>query len=143
MKIVDLNILIYAINRDAPPHEKARRWLEEVLSEEEPFGIPWVVIIGFLRITTNSRIMPKPLPTETALEIVEDWLNLPIVHIISPSEHHWNIFRKIIEPLGAFGNITTDAHIAALAVENGGTLYSTDNDFSRFQFVKWINPLDE
>ncbi len=141
MKIVDLNLLIYALNRDAPFHNKACSWLQEALSDDELFGLPWVVILGFLRITTNPRIMPNPISPDLALDIIEEWLALPAVRIISPSERHWNILRGIIEPLGTAGNLTTDAHIAALAVEYGATLYTTDNDFSRFQFVKWVNPL--
>lgn len=142
MKIVDLNLLIYALNRDTPFHEKARRWLEETLSGDEMVGLPWVVILGFLRITTNPRIMPEPISPDQAFEMIEEWLALPVVRVLSPSERHWRIFRRIIEPLGTAGNLTTDAHLAALAVEYGATLYTTDNDFLRFQFIKCVNPLD-
>jgi toxin-antitoxin system PIN domain toxin len=141
MKIIDLNLLIYAINEDAPCHKKAKNWLEHALFDDEPVGIPWVAILGFLRITTNGRIMPSPLSPDVALEIVSDWLQQPFVRILSPSERHWDIFRQVVEPLGTAGNLTTDAHLAALALEYGGTLYSTDNDFSRFQFLNWVNPL--
>jgi len=141
MKVVDLNLIIYALNSDSPFHEKAHQWLEEALSSDEVFGLPWVVILGFLRITTNPRIMPNPISSNSALEIIENWLSLPMVRVLSPSKRHWDIFRRIIEPLGAAGNLTTDAHLAALAVECGATLYTTDNDFSRFQFLKWVNPI--
>lgn len=143
MKIIDLNLLIYAVNENAPLHEKARSWLEKAFSDDDPVGLPWVVILGFLRVMTNGRIMPNPLPQPAALEMVEDWLSQSVVDIVSPSEKHWDIFRRIIEPLGTAGNLTTDAHIAALSIEYGATLYSTDNDFSRFQFVKWVNPLQD
>jgi len=116
MKIVDLNLLIYAVNRDAPHHGLALQWWEKCLADTETVGLPWLVILGFLRIMTNGRIMPNPLSSEQALDIVNEWLKCPIVRIISPTERHWSIFRQIIRPLGTAGNLTTDAHLAALAV---------------------------
>lgn len=141
MKIVDLNLLIYAINSDAPLHDDARKWLERSLSGNETFGLTWVVILGFIRITTNPRIMPNPLSPETAMAVVEEWLDISTVRIVPPTERHWNIFKRIVKPLGTAGNLTTDAHLAALAVEHGATIYTTDNDFSRFQFLDWVNPM--
>jgi len=142
MKLVDLNLLIYAVNRDAPHHDAARRWWESCLSGEEPIALAWVVILGFLRITTNERIMPKPLSSEEAIESVDSWLKQLNMRVLSPTERHWDIFRQIIAPLGSAGNLTTDAHLAALAIEHGATLYSTDIDFSRFQMLQWTNPLN-
>lgn len=141
MKLVDLNLLIYAINRDAPHHLAARKWWEACLSNNEPIALAWAVILGFLRITTNGRIMPNPLDADEALELIDDWLKQPMVLVVSPTERHWGIFCRIIEPLGTAGNLTADAHLATLAVEYGATLCSTDIDFARFQLVKWINPL--
>ncbi len=141
MKIVDLNLLIYAVNRDAPHHGQALQWWEKCLADTEFIGLSWPVILGFLRITTNGRIMPSPLSSDQAMDIIGEWLKCPVVRILSPTERHWNIFRQIIRPLGTAGNLTTDAHLAALAVEHGAVLFSTDNDFSRFQFVQWIHPL--
>lgn len=141
MKLVDLNLLIYAVNRDAPFHDTACRWWEASLSDNEPVGLAWAVVLGFLRVTTNGRIMPNPLDADKAIELINDWLNQPVAIVVSPTERHWDIFRHIIAPLGTAGNLTTDAHLAALAVEHGATLYSTDNDFARFQLVKWVNPL--
>lgn len=140
MKIVDINLLIYAINRDAPHHVKAKKWLEESLSSDEPFGFAWIVILGFLRIVTNSRIMPVPLTSEVALELIEDWLSQPTSLTIEPSYQHWSIFKELLTPLGTAANLTSDAHLAALAIEHGARLYSTDNDFSRFPALRWINP---
>ena len=142
MKVVDLNLLIYATNEDAPDHENARRWWASCLDGIETIGLPWVVLFGFLRITTNSRIMPKPLTHVQALELVDSWLIQEPVQIISPSSRHWPIFRQIIMQFGAASNLTTDAHIAALAIERGGILYSADNDFSRIPDLKWKNPLN-
>jgi toxin-antitoxin system PIN domain toxin len=141
MKLVDLNLLIYAVNRDAPFHKAAKKWWEGCLSGGDPVALASIVILGFLRIMTNGRIIPAPLTDQQALEIMEEWLTQPAVVILSPTESHWSILRQIITPLGTAGNLTSDAHLAALAVEHGATLCSTDNDFSRFDRLKWKNPI--
>jgi len=141
MKIVDINLLIYAINRDTPHHPKAKKWLEDSLSSDEPFGFAWIVILGFLRIVTNGRIMPTPLTPEFAIESVDDWLQQPPSRTIVPSHQHWAIFKELLMPLGTAANLTSDAHLATLAIEHGARLYSTDNDFSRFQSLRWTNPI--
>jgi hypothetical protein len=142
MKVVDINLLIYAINRDTPHHPKARKWLEASLSGEEAFGFAWIVILGFLRIITNGRIMPSPLPSEVALEIIDEWLRQPPSQIIVPSEKHWSILKELLRPLGTAANLTSDAHLAALTIEHGARLFSTDNDFSRFATLRWTNPIE-
>jgi uncharacterized protein len=142
MKLVDINLLIYAINKDTPHHSKAKIWLEESLSNEEPFGFAWIVILGFLRIVTNSRIMPAPLSPELAIAIVDDWLQQPPSLTVVPSQRHWSILKELLPPLGTAANLTSDAHLAALAIEHGARLYSTDNDFTRFQPLRWTNPLE-
>jgi hypothetical protein len=141
MKVVDINLLIYAINKDTPHHSKAKKWLENSLSSDEPFGFAWIVILGFLRIVTNGRIMPMPLPAEVALATVDEWLQQPPSVTIAPSHQHWNIFKELLMPLGTAANLTSDAHLAALAIEHGARLYSTDHDFSRFQSLRWTNPI--
>ena len=142
MKIVDINLLIYAINKDTPHHSKAKKWLEDSLSSDEPFGFAWIVILGFLRIVTNGRIMPTPLIPEVAIDSVNDWLQQPPSLTIVPSHQHWSILKELLMPLGAAANLTSDAHLAALAIEHGARLYSTDNDFSRFQSLRWTNPIE-
>ncbi len=142
MKIVDINLLIYAINKDAPHHSKAKKWLEDSLSSDEPFGFAWIVILGFLRIVTNGRIMPTPLMPEVAIDSVNDWLQQPPSLTIVPSHQHWPIFKELLMPLGTAANLTSDAHLATLAIEHGARLYSTDNDFSRFQSLRWTNPIE-
>ncbi|MBW2107721.1 MAG: type II toxin-antitoxin system VapC family toxin [Deltaproteobacteria bacterium] len=142
MKIVDINLLIYAINKDTPHHVGAKKWLEDSLSSEEPFGFAWIVILGFLRIVTNGRVLPKPLLPETAMDVVDDWLRQPPSLTVVPSRQHWSIFREILSPLGTAANLTSDAHLAALAIEHGARLYSTDNDFGRFESLRWTNPLE-
>lgn len=141
MKIVDINLLIYAINRDAPHHKRAKAWLENALNGDEPVGLAWVVILGFLRIVTHPRIMPNPLPPETALELMDEWLAHPNVQVVLPTARHWAVFKELISPLGTAANLTSDAHLAALAVEHGAYLYSTDNDFSRFSKLRWASPM--
>ena len=142
MKVVDINLLIYALNADTPHHPRAKKWLEASLSNEEPVGLAWVVILGFLRIITSARIMPTPLSPEIAMEIVEEWLHHPTVKIIVPGERHWNILKELLMPLGTAANLTSDAHLAAIAIEHGARLYSTDNDFSRFLKLRWTNPIE-
>ena len=142
MKIVDINLLIYAINKDTPHHPKARKWLEHCLSSDEPFGFAWIVILGFLRIVTNGRIMPSPLAPDVAIDTVDEWLQQPPSTTIVPSQQHWAIFKEILMPLGTAANLTSDAHLAALAIEHGARLYSTDNDFSRFKSLRWTNPIE-
>jgi len=134
--------LIYALNKDNPHHSKAKTWLEDALSSETPFGFAWIVILGFLRIVTNAGIMPNPLRPELALEIVGDWLQQPPSLTVVPLDQHWLIFKELLSPLGTAANLTSDAHLAALTIEHGVRLYSTDNDFSRFQSLRWSNPLE-
>ena len=141
MKIVDINLLIYAINKDYPHHSKAKKWLEDCLSSDEPFGFAWIVVLGFLRIVTSGRIMPKPLAPEIAIDTVDDWLQQPPSLTIVPTEKHWSIFKELLMPFGTAFNLTADAHLATLAIEYGARLYSTDSDFSRFQALRWTNPI--
>lgn len=143
MIIPDINLLIYAINSDTPHHEQAREWLENVFSGKETIGLAWIVILGFLRIVTNDRILPKPLPQNKAFEVIDSWISLPEVSLIGPTAQHWEIVKELLQPLGTAGNLTSDAHLAALAIEHSGCLYSTDIDFSRFSSLRWKNPLKQ
>jgi hypothetical protein len=141
VKLLDLNLLFYAVNSDAPHHPNAKRWLETVFNEEEPLAFTWTVILGFLRMTTNPRIQPRPLSAATATAVVDGWLAQPVARVIVPGEEHWRILKSLLDETGTAGNLTTDAHLAALAIENGATLYSTDTDFQRFRPLRWMNPL--
>ncbi len=140
MKIVDINILIYAINEDSPLHAKIKSWWENAVMDEEPIGLPWVVVLGFLRIVTNTRIMPRALSPDAATELMDEWLSIPSAAIIHPHENHWNILRELFKDMGTAANLTTDIHLAAMAIEYGARLYSTDNDFSRFKKLRWVDP---
>lgn len=141
MKIVDLNLLLYAVNEDAPEHTAARTWWESCLAGDEPIGLPWAVVLGFLRLTTNARVMPSPITPEQATAVVDDWLAQHAVRLVGPTERHWDLLREAVATWGAAGNLTTDAHLAVLAIEHGATLCSADNDFARFERLRWVNPL--
>ena len=110
------------------------------MSSNEAIGLPWIVILGFLRISTNGRVFSKPLSPNEAITVVQSWLAQPIVKILNPREEHWHVLRSLLNETGLGGNLTTDAHLAALAIENGCELCSSDNDFRRFPRLKWIHP---
>lgn len=141
MILVDANLLLYAVNRDLPQNARSRAWLEAVLSGNENVGLPWVVILAFLRLTTSARVFEKPLAVEQAVAYIEEWLEQPLVTIVTPGKGHWLILRNLLTVSGTGGNLTTDAHIAALAIEHGYTVHSTDNDFRRFSGLRHVNPL--
>ena len=141
MKVLDLNLLLYAVNRDSPRHADAKAWLEETLSGDERIGLPWAVILGFIRLSTNPRVVTNPVTTEQAVAVVDSWLGLASVAPLDPGEDHWRILRELLLDTGAAGNLTTDAHLAALAIEHGGELCSTDAEFARFPRLKVVNPL--
>ena len=141
MILVDANVLIYAIDADSPHHSLARGWLEETLSGTTPLGLAWIVILAFLRLTTRSGILRNPLPPERAMAYVDEWLAQPHVRAVSPGEGHWPILRKLLRDSGTAGNLTSDAHLAAVALERGASVCSTDGDFERFAGVERVNPL--
>ncbi|HLH44328.1 MAG TPA: type II toxin-antitoxin system VapC family toxin [Bryobacteraceae bacterium] len=141
MIVVDVNLLIYAVNEDAPLHRKAKSWLEAVISGTETVGFGWSVLLAFLRLTTRMGLFNKPLNTSTAFDLMDAWLQQPSVTLVEPTLHHMRILRDLILPLGTGGNLTSDAHLAALAIEHGAELCSTDNDFERFPGLRWRNPL--
>lgn len=141
MKLTDANLLLYAVDSTSPHHRGARRWLEEQLSGTETFAFAWVVLLAFLRLATNPRIFAKPLEPSEAFDLVEGWLRQPCATVVHPTDRHLALLRELLEPLGTAGNLTTDAHLAALAVEHGAELCSLDADFSRFPGVRWTNPL--
>jgi toxin-antitoxin system PIN domain toxin len=139
--LVDANLLLYAVNQDLPQHRAARHWLETTFSGRETVGLPWVVLLAFLRLSTNARVFEQPLTVAAATGYVEEWLALPPVHALAPGDAHWSILRNLLADAGTGGNLTTDAHIAALALERGCTVCSTDHDFKRFPGVRHVNPL--
>jgi len=139
--LVDANVLIYAIDADSPHHHSARRWLEQALSGTTPVGLVWIVILAFLRLTTREGILRKPLSPERAMVFVDEWLAQPYVRAISPGDGHWTILRTLLRGAGTAGNLTSDAHLAAVALELGASICSTDSDFGRFPGIEHISPL--
>jgi hypothetical protein len=140
--IPDVNVLVYAYNKDAKQHAAAREWWERTLAQAQPVGLPWVTILGFIRISTQRRIIERPMFPRDAIERVRSWLEVPNVEIISPGEDHGDILFRLIEEVGTAGDLTTDAHLAALAIEHRAELVSTDTDFARFRGLRWFNPTE-
>lgn len=141
MNLVDANLLIYAVNSDSPHHRRAKHWFEETLSGREVVGLAWIVILAFLRITTREGILERPLHPEQALAYIDELLDHPTVELVAPGPNHWPLLRALLAREGTAGNLTSDAHLAALAIEGGWTLVSTDNDFRRFAGLSVLNPL--
>jgi hypothetical protein len=141
MILPDVNLLLHAYNRESPRHEAARAWFEDLMSSAGPVGLPWVAILGFVRITTHRHVLKRPLPVETACAAVRSWLDQPQVSILHPGDRHAEILFGLLASLGTAGNLTTDAHLAALAIEYQAELHTTDADFRRFPGLRWSNPL--
>jgi uncharacterized protein len=139
--VLDANLLIYAVNSDAPLHPKAKSWLESTLSGQETVGFPWSVLLAFLRLTTRPGLFRNPLPIEIAFGLLASWLDQPSATVVHPGPRHLTVLRELLAPLGTDGNLTSDAPLAALAIEHGAELCSSDTDFGRFNGLKWRNPL--
>lgn len=143
MTVIDANLLLYAYNADAPQHAAAAAWLTELLESKEAVALPWVTIWAFLRICTNPRIFDNPRSAKEAFEIISEWLAQPAVVLLQPGLRHWEILKALVLEQQAGGPLVTDAVLAALAIENGALLASTDHDFSRFPGLHWINPISK
>ena len=141
MKIIDVNVLLYAVNAEAPQHAQSRMWLEEALGGSEPLAIAWITVAGFLRISTHPRIFSQPLAGTEAVQIIQAWFDSPLVSVVEAISEHWQILRELLLVFGTAGNLTPDAHLAALAIAHGATMVSCDTDFSRYRRLKWENPL--
>jgi uncharacterized protein len=137
----DLNLLIHAYNRESPRHTAARDWWESVMNGTAPVGLSWAVILGFVRITTHPTILERPLPVKTACDHARSWLGQPQVAVLHPGDRHADIVFRLLEAAGSAGNLVTDAHLAALAIEHQAELCTTDADFARFPGLRWLNPL--
>lgn len=142
MKIPDLNLLIYAVDEQAADHATARRWWEAALSGSETVGLAWSVLLGFLRLTTSPRVMRDPMTADEALDYVDRWLAQPATTVVEPTGRHASVLRDLLARTGTAGNLVSDSHLAALAIEHGAQLCSADRDFARFKGLDWINPLD-
>ena len=142
MILIDANLLLYAYDPRAKQHEASRTWLEAALSGTELVRFAWVTLWAFVRIATNPRVFERPMTAAEAAAAVSSWLDQPIVGVLDPGERHWAILQGLLRDGQATGPLVMDAVIAALAVENGATLCTTDRDFSRFPGLEWRNPLE-
>jgi uncharacterized protein len=143
MILIDVNLLVYAWDRRAPLHQPAVHWLDVQLSSSVRVGLPWECLLGFLRVVTNPRIFERPAPVLEAWGAVEHWLTASNVWIPTPGPRHQDILGSLLPHLGGGAKLIPDAHLAALAIEHGLTLCSTDGDFARFKNLRWLNPLSE
>ena len=141
MILLDVNLLVYAHDATSKHHSQARQWWEDQLNGSQMIGLSWVALLGFIRLLTHSRIYENPYSPAEVLAIVGTWLEQPHVRIIHPSEGHFRLLANMIDQIGTAGNLTTDAHLAALAIERGLILQTTDADFARFPGLKWNNPI--
>lgn len=138
--MVDANVLLYAVNSSEPRHAEARNWLDGALSRGETIGFSWIVILAFLRLSTHPAIFPNPFTVDEALDRVRAWLEQPSAVIVEPTRRHLAVLGGLLGSVGAGGNLVSDAHLAALALEHGATVISYDNDFDRFAGVRWERP---
>ena len=141
MILVDANLLLYAYDASSERHAPARAWLQQALAGPQLVRFAWVTLLAFLRIITNPRAFEVPLTMPEATAIVSSWLAQPAVALLEPSERHWAILSELLVEAQAQGSLTTDAHLAALAIEHGAVLFSTDRDFRRFEGLRFIDPL--
>ena len=141
MILPDVNLLLHAYNSSSRVHAPARIWFEELMNGDRPVGLAWAVILGFVRIATHPSVLSRPMDAKDACGIVRSWLERPQAGILHPGERHAGIVFGLLESLGTAGNLTTDAHLAALAIEHQAEIHSTDADFSRFAGLKWQNPV--
>lgn len=141
MILPDVNLLLYAHDSRGSLFTPASRWWQKCLQGDVPVGLAWVVILGFIRISTNPRIYAVPQTPQAALATLSEWLSLPHFRLLNPTPHHFKFLHAHILELGSAGNLTTDVHLATLAMEHGYILHTTDADFTRFPKLKWVNPL--
>lgn len=139
--LLDANLLLYASLEDFPQHTSAKTWLDNQLNGARRVGIPWPSLLAFIRIATNPRLFERPLSTDLAWRQIQGWLRCPSVWVPLPAERHAEILGQLLLEVRATGNLVPDAHLAALALEHGLTLYSTDRDFAGFPLLNWVDPL--
>jgi hypothetical protein len=141
VRLLDVNLLVYAVDENSARFKQAHPWVEAVLGGHETVALPWSVLLAFVRLTTKPQVMSAPLLPDEALDIVDGWLARPNTVVVHPTDRHAAILRELLAPLGTAGNLVADAHLAALAIEHGAELNSCDADFSRFSGLQWADPL--
>ena len=143
MILPDLNLLVFAYNSDAPRHLPARAWWEDVMTAGRPVALPWAVAVGFVRLVTHPSVLSPPMAPGVALDHVQSWLDRPNVRLVEPGSRHLAHLRELLDAVGVAGRLTTDAHLAAIAVELQCELHSNDVDFGRFPGLRWRDPLPD
>lgn len=141
MIIPDVNLLLYATITGFSHHEGARRWWLDAVNSSDVIGLTTPAVFGFLRLSTNARIMESPMPVKTAVGHVREWLAQPNAELLASGKRHLDIALELLEDLGTAGNLTTDVQLAAHAIEHGAEMHSNDTDFGRFADLRWVNPL--
>jgi len=141
MILPDVNLLVYAYNEAAPQHAQAREWWEDLMTRQAPVGLAWAVVFGFIRLVTHPSVLVDPLPPELALDVVDEWFVGENVTVLEPGPRHLLITRDLFAATGVAASLTTDTHLAALAIEHGVELHSNDRDFERFPGLRRFNPL--
>ena len=141
MILTDVNLLVYAHNEAAPLHERARLWWEDLIARQQPIGIAWAVAFGFVRLVTHPSVLVNPLAPMDAVARVRGWLAQPEIRIVEPGSRHLGIVEDLFRSTGVGGSLTTDTHLAAIAIEHQAELHSNDADFARFSGLRWVNPL--
>lgn len=142
MRLPDVNLLLYAVDETSPRFAPAHRWVEDLFGGTETVALAWPVALAFVRLTTKASIMAEPFAIDAALDVVDGWLARPNVVVVGPTDRHAAVLRELLAPLGTGGNLVSDAHLAALAIEHGAELCSCDADFSRFGGLRWHDPLN-
>jgi len=140
VKLVDANVLLYAVNRDAVHHERSRRWIDGALSGEDTVAFAWIALLAFVRLSTKVGLFPAPLTVDQAMDRVDAWVGAGPAVVVEPSAQHGTIVRGLLRSVGVGGNLVSDAHLAALAIEHRCGILSFDNDFARFPGVDWTVP---
>lgn len=141
MRLIDINLLVYSVDDTSSRFDRASSWVQQVMAGRETVAMPWAVLAGFVRVTTNPRVMSAPLTVGAALDDVDGWLARPNVVVVEPTDRHAAVLRELLAPIDVGGNLVSDAHLAALAIEHGAELNSCDTDFSRFSGLRWRDPL--
>jgi uncharacterized protein len=140
VKLVDANVLLYAVNTDAQRHEASRRWLDRSLSGDDTVAFAWIALLAFVRLVTKAGLFPRPLTVDQALDRVRAWLAAGPAVVVEPTADHPAVLRRVLQDVGVGGNLVNDAHLAALALEHRCVVVSWDHDFSRFPGVAWEQP---
>lgn len=141
MKIVDVNVLIYAASRESQHHPRSLAWWESAMNGTEIIGLSWQTLSGYIRIVTHPKLLSNPIPRDQCLDQVSTWINHRRIEVVRETDNHWTVYKDLIVDSNAVGKLSTDAHLAALAISRGATLVSCDTDFARFRHLRWENPL--